>query len=334
MAETSGPWDGITVGDATTAPYDAPTEWSAMWRTVLNMDRLVNNGGVAFKVLNSYALSVSGANIDVATGRAFVYGTWHQNSAVVTVAIPTPGAAARQDRIVLRKDWTAQTVRITRIAGNEGAGTPEALVQVAGTTWDIPLGVINVTTGGVITILPEGNAGGGVSYPGRLWYPVPNTSVPQVSAVRTTNQAITTAVRQNIAWESVLVEEIDDMWAIGTPERITITTPGYYSVDFVAYLSGASFAGPADITLLMGVSVAIANYFMVDNAAIGTAVQGANGRHLKYSGVLPLNAGDYLAFGLLHAAGADATVVIQAGSPAPRSSPRLSVRYLGPFGVT
>lgn len=334
MAETSGPWDGTTVGDATIAPFDGPTEWAAMWRTMLNMDRLVNNGGVAFKVLNSYALSISGANINVDTGRAVVYGTWAQNSTVVAVAIPTPGGASRQDRIVLRKDWVAQTVRITRIAGIEGAGTPEPLVQVAGTTWDIPLGVINVTTGGVITILPEGNAGGGVSYPGRLWYPVPNTSVPQVSAVRTTNQAISSGTRWNIAWESVLVEEIDNMWDIGTPERITVTTPGYYSVDFVAYLSGAAFAGPADITLLFGVSVAIANYFMVDNAAIGTATQGANGRHLKYSGVLPLNAGDYLAFGLLHAGGADATVVAQGGVPAPRTSPRLSVRYLGPFGVT
>jgi hypothetical protein len=53
--------------------------------------------------------------------------------------------------VVLRVAWAAQTVRITRIAGTEGAGLP-ALTQTPGTTYDVPLASASITTGGAITV--------------------------------------------------------------------------------------------------------------------------------------------------------------------------------------
>jgi len=70
------------------------------------------------------------------------------------VVIPSPTVSTRIDRIVLRKSWVAQTVRITRIEGIEGGGAP-ALTQTDGTTWDIPLYQVSITTGGNITLTDE-----------------------------------------------------------------------------------------------------------------------------------------------------------------------------------
>lgn len=156
MTEISRFWNGLVTGDAATeAPYDAPTEFSKVLMSIAGaMGIPTNLGGVYGAELN--ALSVSGAAtpLTVASGRALVYGTWYEADASVSVAIPTPGGATRIDRIVLRKSWVAQTVRVTRIEGVEGGGTP-ALTQVAGTTWDIPLAQASTTTLGVITLTDQ-----------------------------------------------------------------------------------------------------------------------------------------------------------------------------------
>lgn len=147
MTERSLFWDGTSVGDATVAPYDAATEYAQ----TVNAFFRGNSGAVAFGIANSLACTVSGANIRVGTGQGFVYGTWYENTANVDVAIPTPGGATRNDLIVLRKSWAAQTVRIARVAGVEGGGIPGAAATV-GTTYELILAVVSVTTAGVITI--------------------------------------------------------------------------------------------------------------------------------------------------------------------------------------
>ena len=155
MAETSAPWNGTATGDASIAPYDSSTEWAAYWRALSTADAVPTNlGGVIAGALNELAVTGTATPVSVASGRALAHGTWYESSAAVTVAIPTPGAATRIDRIVLRKDWAAQTVRITRIAGVEGGGAP-ALVQIAATTWDTPLAQASITIGAVITVTDE-----------------------------------------------------------------------------------------------------------------------------------------------------------------------------------
>lgn len=157
MTESSAPWDGTSTGDATLAAYDAPTEWAAYWRSVAGAGAIATNlGGVFRGELNQLHVTAAGAvsPASVNTGRALAYGTWYQADAAVSVAIPTPAVSTRIDRIVLRKSWAAQTVRVTRIAGVEGGGAP-SLVQVAGTTWDTPLAQVSITTGAVVTVTDE-----------------------------------------------------------------------------------------------------------------------------------------------------------------------------------
>jgi len=92
--------------------------------------------------------------VDVAAGAASVYGFPYWSTVVESVEIPIPVISARIDRIVLRASWAAQTVRITRVAGTEGAGAP-ALVQIDGTTWDIPLAQVGINTLGALNITDE-----------------------------------------------------------------------------------------------------------------------------------------------------------------------------------
>lgn len=151
MTETSRPWGGTTVGDATLAPYTADA-WTDMWRKLFLTDRTTQ--GVIKGYGNELAVTGSASPVAVNTGAAVVDGNFYENDASLNVAIPTPAGSTRIDRIVLRKGFSAQTVRITRIAGVEGGGAP-AVVQIDGTTWDVPLYQVSITTGGVITLTNE-----------------------------------------------------------------------------------------------------------------------------------------------------------------------------------
>lgn len=149
MAEISRPWTGIVTGDS--GPY-SDDQWTDVWKTLLAP--VIASQGVFQDQLNTFALAgLPGTPITINTGRALVNGIWYESNASVDVAVPTPGANPRVDRIVLHANWAAQTVRITRIAGAEAASpTPPALTQVDGTTWDLPLWQVFITTGGVISI--------------------------------------------------------------------------------------------------------------------------------------------------------------------------------------
>lgn len=147
MTESSLFWTTGAQGDGTT-PYsqDQLIAW---------LRRSMSHDPTAEGVLAGYGgmLAVTGGagKVTVATGAALVYGFPYESTEVVDVTIPTPVTNPRQDRIVLRAVWSTQTVRVTRIPGNEGAGIP-ALVQTEGITWDVPLARVTVTTGGVITV--------------------------------------------------------------------------------------------------------------------------------------------------------------------------------------
>lgn len=146
MAESSAPWAGIVTGDA--GPYSDEL-WADIWRKLFVVDRTTQG------VIRGYAneLIVAGATspVSVATGAGIVDGKFYESDTPVSVVIPTPAGATRFDRITLRKSWSAQTVRVTRIAGTEGGGVP-ALVQSDGVTWDIPLASIEAKITGTTTV--------------------------------------------------------------------------------------------------------------------------------------------------------------------------------------
>jgi len=151
MAETSLPWTGSVAGDD--GPY-SDDNWTDMLQMEWNGDEQATRG-IAKGFLNELEPTNAGANtIQIDTGGGWVDGSRYRNSTAVNVNIPTPVGDTRVDRIVLRKGWAAQTVRITRIAGVEGAGAP-ALTQTDGVTWDLPLCQVSITTLAVMTITDQ-----------------------------------------------------------------------------------------------------------------------------------------------------------------------------------
>ncbi|KKL57940.1 hypothetical protein LCGC14_2230380 [marine sediment metagenome] len=150
MSESSRPWSGIVTGDS--GPY-SDDQWSDIFATFLA--HIVASQGVWEGQLNELVASGAVTPVAINTGRALVDGVWYESDASEDVAIPSPAVNPRVDRIVLRKDWALQTVRLTRLAGAESAlqvPPAPALVQNDGVTWDLPLWQIHITVGGVITL--------------------------------------------------------------------------------------------------------------------------------------------------------------------------------------
>lgn len=102
--------------------------------------------------LNELAVTGAASPVAVNTGAALVDGIPYENTASVNQAIATPSVGTTGHRIVLRASWAAQTVRITDIASADGVAAIPAAVQIAGTTYDITLATLTITTGGVITL--------------------------------------------------------------------------------------------------------------------------------------------------------------------------------------
>ncbi|KKN78137.1 hypothetical protein LCGC14_0353640 [marine sediment metagenome] len=152
MAETSRPWSGIVLGDS--GPY-SDDQWTDIWLGLIAPT--IATEGVFIDQLDNLSLSgLPASPVTIESGRALVDGSWYESSASVAVAIPTPAGNPRVDRIVLRKDWALQTIRITRIAGAEAAApTPPAITQNDGVTWDLPLWQVHITVGAVITVFAD-----------------------------------------------------------------------------------------------------------------------------------------------------------------------------------
>ncbi len=148
MAETSSPWGGTTIGDATLAPY-TDDAWSDIWKAIFNVDN--TKEGVLFGRLNELEVTGAVSPVAINTGYAIVDGKFYGNSASLNVVVATPAVSTRKDIIVLRKDFAAQTVRIAKVAGVEGGAAP-TVTQIDGTTWEILLAEISITTLGAITV--------------------------------------------------------------------------------------------------------------------------------------------------------------------------------------
>jgi len=166
MVQRSGHWDGASIGDADTYTKNAAdgigyrlsnAEYESFWHDI--MCRALFNGtgnrGVLYNWGNQLQVTGAAPNVAINDGAALIYGLFYRNTASMNVAIPTPANDTRYDRIVVRRDWTAQTARVTRIAGSEGGGIPAMTQSPAPTgsgVYDIPLATVQITTGGVITV--------------------------------------------------------------------------------------------------------------------------------------------------------------------------------------
>jgi len=154
MTEKSYFWTTGGAGDGSST-YSR-SDWAKFSKIIA---ACLGSEGVAPNTLNSLVGSVPGANTArIASGMALVDGKAYDNDANVDVTIPSAvgGGNTRIDRIVLRANWTAQTVRITRIAGTDAASPiAPAITQVSGTTYDIKLYQALVNTSGIVTLTDE-----------------------------------------------------------------------------------------------------------------------------------------------------------------------------------
>lgn len=151
MGEFSLFWPTGTTGDGASTYTDS--QLFAWLRRTFNGDNYAAQGPLV-GYNGELAVTPGTGKVTIATGAAYVYGIPYELDASLDVTIPTPVANTRVDRIVLRANWTAKTVRVTRIAGTEGAGVP-AITQNPGSLYDVPLAQVSVTTGGVITVTDE-----------------------------------------------------------------------------------------------------------------------------------------------------------------------------------
>jgi len=179
LAESSIGWTTDGTGDGSASGYTMAqfTEWQRMLMAGLTGADL---SGVAPDYLNKLAVTGTSTPVAVNTGGAIVYGFPYFNNASVNVAVSTPSVSTRIDRVVLRASWAAQTVRIALVAGAEGGAAP-ALTQTAGTTWEMSLATVSITTGGVITVTDTREwltaVGDGTVTQAKLATPSPTTTI-------------------------------------------------------------------------------------------------------------------------------------------------------------
>lgn len=166
MTQKSFHWDGASIGDAdaitvvsddgigyrlANSDYESPFVDIAL-RMLFNGDE---DRGVLWGYANALQVTGVGSPIQVDTGGAVVYGMPYVNTAALNIAVASPTNDNRNDLVVLRRNWTAQTIRATVITGSEGGGVP-AHVQSPSPPgsgiYDIPLASLEITPAGVITV--------------------------------------------------------------------------------------------------------------------------------------------------------------------------------------
>jgi len=154
MTERSLPWDGTSTGDAGTYTDD---EWRQLLRLHGAGGSLGSaNVGVVGAFLNSLRPTSPGDDqVRADTGGAIVDGTAYENTAAETKTMTTPTVGTTGKRLVLQKDWTAQTVRLAVISSADGTASLPALTQTDGVTWEIPICSFTHATSGVIAALTD-----------------------------------------------------------------------------------------------------------------------------------------------------------------------------------
>lgn len=147
MTQRSLFWDGA-VGDAVAVGQTHLHD--QFFRSVLNG---TGDRGPIFNWRDELLVSGIASPVSIAAGGACVYGMLYDSDAATSVSVSTPSSGfSRYDRVVLRRDWAVQTVRVARVAGVAGAiPAIPALTQTVGTIWEIPLATLLMDDAGGIT---------------------------------------------------------------------------------------------------------------------------------------------------------------------------------------
>lgn len=312
MTQRSKFWNGLSTGDALEAPYDAPTEFAAVMRDLSVVGGTVNLSGVFHRVLNELAPTAGVGVININTGRAMVYGTWYESDGVISMPASTPSGANRFDRIVLRKDWSAQTIRLLTLTGVEGGIVP-LLTQVVGGVWDMNICSYLITTAGSITVTDERNF-------------LPFLINPVVQVYNSTIQPIPASDAQiALAWDTNLYITDASMHSVSVlNSRLFAPRAGLY--DFFGSIRFSFSSGAAERTSTVSLRKNGTTYFSTSTIYTPVSVPAA----VVY---VPINAREVLAPGdyvevMAHQSSVDTTTDVY---PFPLSSPKFGMRWLQPM---
>jgi len=221
MSEKSYLWTTGEIGDGAT-PYSRE-DWQLIAQIFASCH---GDEGVSPNFWSALAgMSNPGGGSDrtvrIAPGGAIVDGKSYASDANVDKVLDaTP--SNRRDRIVLRADWTAQTVRIHVIKGTDGSDTPPAITQSTRDVYDVMLYQAALTVGGTVTLTDERV----------LAYVVaPDIADAAVTTPKIVNQAVTTS---KIASEAVTEGRIGSQAVTTTklgPAAVTAAKIGAAAVD-------------------------------------------------------------------------------------------------------
>jgi hypothetical protein len=151
MTQESLIWQGNSnlggIGDC--GPY-SDSDWQRMYKTHMGVGADSANRGVMRDVgseLQITANSPTASNVLVTSGAAFVAGIpyYNDNTETLTITANASGST-RNDIIILRADYVAQTVRLAVLQGIPAAGLP-SLTQSVGTIYEIPLAYLTLASG-------------------------------------------------------------------------------------------------------------------------------------------------------------------------------------------
>ncbi len=149
MAEKSMFWTTGATGDGANEYTQQET---INWMRALFVADITQHGVFTYGGALEVTAGSGARELDIADGAALVAGFFYTNSAAVTKTLTHPTIGTTGWRLVLRADWTAQTVRITLLQSSDGVSAIPTVTQSDGTVWDIPLAHGTITTGDVFTI--------------------------------------------------------------------------------------------------------------------------------------------------------------------------------------
>jgi len=149
MAEQSGFWTTSGVGDGPGGGYSMQRLYD-FFRKMFIGDQEATEG-VLLREANALLVQGAASPLTVKSGSAIVHGFFYENSSDLSLAVSTP-AATTGGHVILRANWTAQTVRAFAVLNTSGVTDPPALTQTAGVTWEIRLATFTITNAGVITL--------------------------------------------------------------------------------------------------------------------------------------------------------------------------------------
>ncbi len=162
MAEKSMFWSTGATGDGLSAYTQAElfsffsraTLASPFYQGILVKPSGTGNNNLA--IVNWYAGAVPTASpFNLEPGSAYVNGIPYISDANTSIVVTTPVAGTTGCLVILRADYTAQTVRLVVKRSADGVATIPSVTQTIGTTWEIGLYSLTITTGGAIASVTD-----------------------------------------------------------------------------------------------------------------------------------------------------------------------------------